>query len=46
MERVMKAMRNRMDRINTDRALRHLDNHLLKDIGLPPRDRRSTFGPF
>lgn len=42
----MKAMRSRMDRIHTERALRHLDNHLLKDIGLPPREHGRRFGPF
>ncbi len=46
MQNLAKAMRNRMDRINTEYALRHLDNHLLRDIGLPERDRRHPFGPF
>lgn len=46
MNKMMTAIRSHVDRANTRRALRHLDNHLLNDIGMPPRERRTTFGPF
>ena len=30
----------------TRKDLRHLDNHLLRDIGMPERQRRIRFGPY
>lgn len=36
--RIMKAANAYRMRFRTNRALSHLDDHLLRDIGLPPRE--------
>ena len=42
MNKMFSAIRIRMDEAATRRAMAHLDNHLLRDIGMPERDRRSA----
>ncbi len=37
MNRMISAFRSRMNDAATRKALRHLDNHLLRDIGMPER---------
>ncbi len=46
MNRMLSAFRSQMDGTATRKSLRHLDNHLLRDIGLPERDKLSRFGRF
>ena len=46
MNRMFNSMRQRMDEAVTRKAMAHLDDHLLRDIGMPPRERRASFGPY
>lgn len=39
----MKEIRRRQDEAATRRAMRVLDNHLLRDIGMPERETYSGF---
>lgn len=43
---VFSEIRRRIDEASTRKALRHLDNHLLRDIGLPERNQMSSFHRF
>ncbi len=40
------SIRARMDEAQTRKAMRHLDDHLLRDIGMPPREKQPTIGHF
>ena len=46
MNKMFSTIRDRMDEAATRKAMRHLDDHLRRDIGMPPRDNPMTFGPF
>ncbi len=46
MNRMLSSFRARMDEAATRKAMRHLDNHLLRDIGQPPRERQPKLGHF
>ncbi len=46
MNKMFSNFRARMDEAEISRATRHLDNHLLRDIGLPPRPKQPTIGHF
>jgi len=35
---IMTKLKERMQHAQTERAVRGLDNHILRDIGLPERD--------
>lgn len=40
------TFRSQLDAAATRNATRHLDNHLLRDIGLPERTEKRTFYSF
>ncbi len=40
------AIRARRQEAQTRKAMRHLDNHLLRDIGMPTRDPQPTISHF
>ncbi len=46
MNRMISALRSKMSSTAGTQGLRHLDNHLLRDIGMPERQRRIRFGPY
>ena len=46
MNRMISSLRNRMDEAATRKAMRHLDNHLLRDIGMPERQPMSPFNQY
>ncbi|MEO0917518.1 MAG: DUF1127 domain-containing protein [Pseudomonadota bacterium] len=43
MNRIFSAFRSQRDAAATRKAMRHLDNHLLRDIGLPEREETRNF---
>lgn len=46
MNRMFSSFRDRMEEAATRKATRHLDNHLLRDIGLPPREAQPKLDHF
>ena len=46
MNKIFAAARDRMDAAQTRKAMAHLDDHLLRDIGMPPRERQPKLGHF
>lgn len=46
MNRMISAFRIRQDEAATRKAMRHLDNHLLRDIGMPEREKTVRLGNF
>lgn len=46
MNRMISAFRSQRDAAATRKAMRHLDNHLLRDIGLPERQQARNFYSF
>ncbi len=46
MNKMFSEIRTRMDEAATRKAMRHLDDHLLRDIGMPPRERQLALGHF
>ncbi len=43
---IIKEIRRRQDEAATRRAMRVLDNHLLRDIGMPERETQTGFFRF
>lgn len=46
MNKFFSAMRARHEEAQTRKAMRHLDDHLLRDIGMPPREKHPTIRNF
>lgn len=46
MNKMLSALRNRIDDAANRKAMRHLDNHLLRDIGMPERQQKQNFYSF
>ena len=46
MNKMFSNLRGRMNDAEIRRATRHLDNHLLRDVGLPQRAKQPTIGFF
>lgn len=46
MNRMISAFRAQRDANATRKAMRHLDNHLLRDIGMPERPQVRNFYSF
>ena len=44
MNKIFSELRARRDEAEMRKAMRHLDNHLLRDIGMPQREERVTLG--